>query len=135
MSHIWETNERTDLEGVRNLILNVSDFEGLSIYQMAKRAGLCHTTLWSILYRKNRRAGNSVHRSKLKRLGDGLGYQVRFDSKEGIVKFSKRHIHYPEGNVFEESVEENTAAQETSNRDQPLEQPMISEVDAIRALW
>ena len=86
---MFETTERYDLEGVRNLILDISDVEGVSIYRMAKLCGLNHTTLWAILCRKNRKPGNSVHRKTIKALGDGLGYEVRFNSKAGTVKFSK----------------------------------------------
>ena len=86
---MYHTTERYDLEGVRNLILDISDIEGVSIYTIAKLAGLNHTTLWAILYRKNRKDGNSVHRKTIKALGDGLGYEVRFNSKAGTVKFTK----------------------------------------------
>ena len=86
---MFETTERYDLDGVQNLILDISDVEGVSIYQMAKLCGLNHTTLWAILYRKNRKTGNSVHRKTIKAFGDGLGYEVRFNSKAGTVKFSK----------------------------------------------
>ncbi len=86
---MFETTERYALEGVRNLILDISDVEGVSIYRMAKLCGLNHTTLWAILYRKNRKDGNSVHRKTIKALGDGLGYEVMFNTKAGTVKFSK----------------------------------------------
>ena len=86
---MYQTTERYDLEGIRNLILDISDIEGVSIYQMAKLCGLNHTTFWAILYRKNRKEGNSVHRKTIKALGDGLGYEVRFNTKAGTVEFSK----------------------------------------------
>ena len=86
---MFETTERYDLEGVRNLILDLSDVESVSIYTMAELCGLNHTTLWAILYRKNRKEGNSVHRKTIKRLGQGLGYEVTFNSRAGTVKFSK----------------------------------------------
>jgi hypothetical protein len=86
----WEVTERYDLEGVRKLVLNLTDVEGLSLFQMSRKAGLSHTTLWAILYRKNRKEGNTVHRSTIKKLGDGLGYQVLFSSADGTVKFTKR---------------------------------------------
>jgi hypothetical protein len=86
---MFVTTERYDLEGVRNLILDLSDVESVSIYTMAKLSNLNHTTLWAILYRKNRKEGNSIHRKTIKALGDGLGYEVRFNSKAGTVKFSK----------------------------------------------
>ena len=83
------TTEKYNLEGVRNLIMTLSDAEGLSIYEMAEKSGLNHTTLWAILYRKNRRAGNTVHRKTIKSLGTGLEYDVSFDSSNGTVCFSK----------------------------------------------
>ena len=86
---MYHTTERYDLEGVRNLILDISDVEGVSIYRMAKLCGLNHTTLWAILYRKGRKEGNSTHRKTIKAIGDGLGYEVMFNSKAGTVKFSK----------------------------------------------
>jgi hypothetical protein len=85
----WEVTERYDLEGVRKLIVNLTDMEGMSLFQMSRKAGLSHTTLWAILYRGHRKAGNSVHRSTIKKLGDGLGYQVLFSSADGTVKFTK----------------------------------------------
>ena len=86
---MYHTTERYNLEGVRNLILDLGDVESLSIYQMARLCGLNHTTLWAILYRKGRKEGNSTHRKTIKAIGDGLGYEVRFNSKAGTVKFSK----------------------------------------------
>jgi hypothetical protein len=86
----WEVTEHYDLEGVRKLVLNLSDMEGMSLFQMSRKAGLSHTTLWAILYRTNRKEGNTVHRSTIKKLGDGLGYQVLFSSAEGTVKFTKQ---------------------------------------------
>lgn len=86
----WEVTERYDLEGVRRIIVRLGDMEGMSLFQMSRKAGLSHTTLWAILYRKNRKEGNTVHRSTIKKLGDGMGYQVLFSSAEGTVKFTKR---------------------------------------------
>lgn len=86
----WELTERYDLEGMRRVIERLSDLEGISLFQMSRKAGLSHTTLWAILYRKNRKEGNTVHRSTIKKLGDGLGYQVLFSSADGTVKFSKQ---------------------------------------------
>jgi hypothetical protein len=129
MLDTWQTIERYDLAGVRNLIIGVSDFEGMSIYQMAKKAGLSHTTLWAILHRKNRKDGNSVHRNTLKRLGDGLGYRVWFDSKEGTVQFSKPVNRYPG------EVESGTVFGGNTSDQQSSAQPTTSEIDAIRSLW
>jgi hypothetical protein len=86
----WEVTEHYDLEGVRKLVLNLTDMEGMSLFQMSRKAGLSHTTLWAILYRRNRKEGNTVHRSTIKKLGDGLGYQVLFSTADGTVKFSKQ---------------------------------------------
>jgi lambda repressor-like predicted transcriptional regulator len=86
----WEVKERYDLEGVRRIIVHLGDMEGMSLFQMSRRAGLSHTTLWAILYRKNRKGGNTVHRSTIKKLGTGLGYQVVFSSADGTVKFTKQ---------------------------------------------
>src|SRR5208283_4585119 len=83
------TTEKYNLEGVRNLILTLSDAEGISIYDMATKSGLNHTTLWAILYRKNRKDGYTVHRKTIKSLGTGLQYDVFFDSTNGTVCFSK----------------------------------------------
>ena len=100
----WEVTERYDLEGVRKLVLNVSDMEGMSLFQMSRKAGLSHTTLWAILYRENRKEGNTVHRSTIKKLGDGLGYQVVFSSADGTVKFTKQ-INEDQRQQFDEEQE------------------------------
>jgi lambda repressor-like predicted transcriptional regulator len=79
----WKVTERYDLDGVRKLVLNLSDMEGMSLFQMSRKAGLSHTTLWAVPYRKNPKESNTVHRSTIKKLGDGLGYQVLFSSADG----------------------------------------------------
>ena len=86
----WEVTDHYDLEGVRRVIVRLGDMEGMSLFQMSRKAGLSHTTLWAILYRKNRKEGNTVHRSTIKKLGDGLGYQVLFSSIDGTVRFAKQ---------------------------------------------
>jgi hypothetical protein len=97
----WELTESYNLEGVRRIIVRLGDMEGMSLFQMSRKAGLSHTTLWAIIFRKNRKEGNTVHRSTIKKLGDGLGYQVLFSSADGTVKFTKQ-IDEDQRQQFEE---------------------------------
>ncbi len=115
----WEVTDRYDLEGVRKLIVNLTDMEGMSLFQMSRKAGLSHTTLWAILYRKNRKEGNTVHRSTIKKLGDGLGYQVLFSSSDGTVKFTKQ--------IDEDRIQE-------FQKDESAEAVPV-DIEQLRSLW
>ena len=127
----WEITERSDLQGVRKVILSLSDVEGMSIYQMSRKAGLSHTTLWGILHRDGRKDGNTVHRRTLKKMGDGLGYDVLFNTGEGTVKFSKQFSNYPD--VSEEQVDSRAPIACASDDAYPAAPPI--DLEEIRNLW
>jgi hypothetical protein len=79
-----------NLVGVQTAIRQMLDREGISEYEMAKRAGLSPTSVYLILRKSPDQKTRPVRRSTLIAIGSGMGYEVRIDSMRRQLTFLKK---------------------------------------------
>lgn len=78
------------LEGVQSAIHQLLDREGISEYELAKRAGLSPTSIYLILRKDPDQPARPVRRSTLQAIGNGVGYEVTIDSVGQRLTFRDR---------------------------------------------
>jgi transcriptional regulator with XRE-family HTH domain len=78
------------LEGVQSAIRQLLDREGISEYDLAKRAGLSPTSIYLILRKDPTQPARPVRRSTLQAIGNGVGYEVTLDSVNKHITFRDR---------------------------------------------
>jgi transcriptional regulator with XRE-family HTH domain len=78
------------LQGVQSAIHQLLDREGISEYDLAKRAGLSPTSIYLILRKDPNESTRPVRRSTLQAIGNGVGYEVTIDSVNQRLIFRDR---------------------------------------------
>jgi transcriptional regulator with XRE-family HTH domain len=78
------------LEGVQSAIRQFLDREGISEYDLAKRAGLSPTSIYLILRKDPNQPARPVRRSTLQAIGNGVGYEVSIDTGRQRLTFRDR---------------------------------------------
>lgn len=78
------------LEGVQTAIRQFLDREGISEYDLAKRAGLSPTSIYLILRKDPTQAARPVRRSTIQAIGNGVGYEVSIDTQSQRLTFRDR---------------------------------------------
>jgi transcriptional regulator with XRE-family HTH domain len=78
------------LEGVQRAIRQLLDREGISEYDLAKRAGLSPTSIYLILRKNPNQPARPVRRSTLQAIGNGVGYEVTIDTAAERLTFRDR---------------------------------------------
>ena len=78
------------LEGVQSGIRQLLDREGISEYELAKRAGLSPTSIYLILRKDPAKPARPVRRATIQAIGHGIGYEVTIDSTKQRISFRDR---------------------------------------------
>lgn len=83
-----KNNIRTpyNLRGVQDLIQKLMDTHAISMYEMAKLAGLNPATIYFILHRKPKPGLRPVRPKTLKTIAKGLGYELIFEGNDIIFR-------------------------------------------------
>jgi transcriptional regulator with XRE-family HTH domain len=89
---------RFDHSGVQALIRWIMDTQGLSQYEISKRAGLNPATIFQILNKVVKETTRQPHRSTITTIAKAAGYDVLFDSKsnEILLKPAPKQTHQRE---------------------------------------
>ena len=77
------------LKGVQDLIQDLMKIHTISMYEMAKLAGLNPATIYFILHRKPKPGLRPVRPKTLKTIARGLGYEVIFEASDIILRLRK----------------------------------------------
>lgn len=90
------------LEGVQSAIRQFLDGEGISEYNLAKRAGLSPTSIYLILRKDPVQPARPVRRSTLQAIGNGVGFEVTIDTAAQRLTFRDRGESHATKAVVEE---------------------------------
>jgi transcriptional regulator with XRE-family HTH domain len=74
-----------DHSGVQALIRWIMDIQGLSQYEISRRAGLNPATIYNILRRNATETTRKPHRSTITRIAGATGYDVTFESGSDMI--------------------------------------------------
>jgi transcriptional regulator with XRE-family HTH domain len=74
-----------DHSGVQTLIRWIMDTQGLSQYEISRRAGLNPATIFQILNKVVKDTTRQPHRSTITTIAKAAGYDVLFDCARGVI--------------------------------------------------
>ena len=83
-----ELRKEYNLSGIQQLIEQLLDAEGISEFELSRRAGLNPATIYNMMNEKKtdeNQSSRGMRKLSLRKIGESLGYRVTFDTQQNEI--------------------------------------------------